>query len=136
MNNHEINIGGIVFKKIEDFWFSNLLFNGNEASFEIYQESFNENLVKESLSELNGKLLNINMIGLHLLIELSKVFWGHNNNAVFDFSGFVIDDTTDKRLIDFRMCYHCSGENNFSDLANWFIDVKDFRIVGCIRQQL
>ncbi len=136
MNNFKINIGGIVFNKFEDFWLSNFQFNGSETSFEIYKETFNEDLIHKILNELNGELLGVNKEGIYLLSILSEIFWGHGRNNVFQFSGFVIDNETDQRFIDFRMCYHCIGEDNFSDFANWFIDIKDLKIVGCIRQQL
>ncbi len=136
MSNIKKKIGKFIFRKFDEFWLSDFEFNQNETSFEIYQETFNEELIHKILTELNGELLNVNKEGVYLLSILSEIFWGHDRNNVFQFSGFVIDNEISQRFIDFRMCYHCTGEDNFSDFANWFIDIKDFKIVGCIRQQL
>jgi hypothetical protein len=136
MNNMEKKIGSFVFKKYEDFWLSNILFNNNENTFEIYQENLNETAINKILLELNKRVVKIDIDAISLLKMLSKVFWGHNRNNDFIFSGFIIDEATINLFADFRMCYHCSGVDNFSDYANWYIDIKDFRIIGCNRQQL
>jgi hypothetical protein len=136
MSNNEKTINGFLFKKYDEFWLSNLMFNQSESTFEIYAETLNESQLQKILSNFNTKISQIDVECRFLLEALSEVFWGHNQNKIFDFSGFVIDTTTDKLMIDFRMCYHCSGKDGFSDFANWLIDVKDFKIVGCSRQQL
>ena len=136
MNNLEKKIGNILFRKYDEFWISDIEFNSIESSIEIYKETLNEVLLKKILSELNGKVLELDFDGQQILFSLSKAFWGHSQNNIFKFSGIVIDNTSENLFIDFRMCYHCSGEDNFSDYANWYIDIKDFKIVGCSRFQL
>lgn len=136
MSNNEKIINEFLFKKYDEFWLSNLIFNQSETTFEIYSETLNESQLQKIVSNFNTKILQIDVECRVLLESLSEVYWRHNKNNLFDFSGFVIDSTTDKLMIDFRMCYHCSSKDGFSDFANWLIDVKDFMIVGCSRQQL
>jgi hypothetical protein len=136
MNNLKKKIGKYEFVKYEDFWFANIEFKTEESSFEIFSENLNDELILRILSELNNKILNLDKDGYKKLIDLSKSFWGHDRNNEFTFSGFIIDTTTENLIIDFRMCYHCKGDDNFSDFANWYVDIKDFNIVGCSRQQL
>jgi hypothetical protein len=136
MSNSEKIINNYTFKKYDGFWFSNLKFNNVESSIEIFKETLDEGLLNKIISELEYKIVQLDKEGCHLLSDLSESFWGHDKNKTFVFSGFVIDKITENMYIDFRLCYHCQGEDNFSDYANWFIDVKDFKILGCSRQQL
>jgi hypothetical protein len=131
----EITIRNTTFKKYEDFWLSNIYFDGTESSFEIFQESLNEKLISQIIERVEGGfLINLKATAIPLLKNLSEIFWGHGNNNLFSFSGFMIDSNFNQ--CDFRMCFHCHGQNNFYDYANWFIDIKDFRIIGCWRSQL
>ena len=132
----EKNINNQVFKKHEEFWLSNLHFDGIDTTFEIFKNEINEPLISSILIRLEDRLLDIKSSSILLLQSLSQFFWGHSNNLEFSFSGFVIDNQIDFQQCDFRMCFHCFGIENFSDYANWFVDIKDFKIVGCWRQQL
>lgn len=132
----EKKIKNFIFKKYDDFWQANIFFNSQQTTFEVYSEELNEEIILQIDTELDTKVLCIDKNAKYLLGELSTFFWLHNRNKVFTFSGFVIDEITSKLFLDFRMCYHCYGNDNFSDFANWYIDIKDFRIVGCSRQQL
>jgi hypothetical protein len=136
MNKTEKIINNYTFRKHDGFWLANLKFNHIESSIEIFKETLDEGLLNKIISELEGKVVKLDKEGCHLLNVLSESFWGHDKNNIFVFSGFMIDSITENMFIDFRLCYHCGGEDNFSDYANWFIDVKDFRIVGCSRKQL
>ncbi len=136
MNNSEKNIDKYIFRKYDEFWMANIEFKLIETTFEIFEETLNEDLVKRIISEIDNKILELDINGNHLLKSLSETFWGHSKNNVFTFSGFVIDTITQNLCIDFRLCYHCQGQDNFSDFANWYIDIKDFKIVGCSRQQI
>ena len=131
-NNDEKQIGGVIFKKYEEFWLSTILFNKEESTFEIYNEILNEDIIEKIISNLENKILCIHNDSESLLKVLSNVFWGHDRNNYFTFSGFVIDKTTINLSIDFRMSYHCSGEDNFSDYANWYIDIKDFKLLVAV----
>lgn len=134
--NMEREIEKIKFKKFEDFWMADLSFNKKETTFEIYDEVLNEGKIQKIILELENKVLILDKEGRCLLSKLSSIFWQHDKNSHFTFSGFVIDEMTKSTFLDFRMCYHCYGEDQFSDYANWFVDVKDFRIVGCRRQEI
>ena len=114
---------------------SDIYFNNSENTFEIHSESLNESLIEDILLNMSNQIEILDKDALPLLVHLSKVFWGNDHNSCFVFSGFLIDETTTRLDIDFRMSYHNSGDE-FSDYANWYIDVKDFRIMGCFRQQL
>lgn len=133
----EINIEGVNFKRYEDFWLANLVIEGNETTFEINDEFLDQNLVQKILQKIGDetikKVLDNSMV---LLRALSLSFWGKEDNSNFTFSGFVIDLQDNYFDCDFKLCFHCYGPGNFSDFANWFTVVKDFRIIGALRQQL
>jgi len=129
-------INNQIFKKYENFWLSNINFDRTETTFEIFNDEIDEPLILSILSTLESRVLKLKTSSIPLLKQLSQIFWEHDNNTEFLFSGFVIDTQIDFQQCDFRMCFHCSGLGNFSDYANWFINIKDLKIVGCWRQQL
>lgn len=133
----EKTINNTIFRYYEDFWLSEVNFNGAQSTFEIYKDEINEKLLIKILAKIEANLLlDMEKKATEILKMLSIMFWGNDRNTEFKFAGFIIDEYVDYVHSDFRMCFHCFGQDNFSDFANWVVDIKDFKIVGCSRMQL
>jgi hypothetical protein len=132
----EKTVNNYIFKHYDNFWLSNLIFDTTETTFEIYTNEFNVALTEKILYELNNKLPDIRVQAEILLKTLSPIFWGNNDYLYFEFTGFVINPEFELSNCDFLMCFHNYGKTNFSDYANWLVGIKDFKIIGCYRQQL
>jgi hypothetical protein len=127
----EKNIQNFIFKKYETLWMTDISFGEFNSTFEIYKESIDENLVNTILSSLTTRVISLVKEAPRLLKYLADNFFGQQTQFTFKFSGIVIGLNHNEVVTDFRICFRAFDKENFSGMENWFVDVKNFRIIGC-----
>jgi hypothetical protein len=128
-------INNIRFIKYENFWQAKLMFNSQEITFEVYQENLDDLKIQEILSKLDTQILELYHQSFPILTALSCAYWREIKACSFKFTGFSIGLHQTNLFTDFRLCFTLFGEDNFTDYANWMVDIKDNRITGCRREE-
>jgi hypothetical protein len=134
----ETVISGRTFKYYEDLWMCYPEHETSELTFEIYNESIDSDLVAKIFSMLDDKSIQLLYTeAISWLMNLSLSFWKRDMQPAFTLSGITIGLNGGNKQSDFSLCYHMSSKiDTFSDYANWLVDIRDFKIVACSREQV
>lgn len=134
----EVIIENRIFKRHQDVWMAPLTSEDPERTFEVYHENINTSLVKDILSKIDdGSIQHIYNDAVPCLKKLSSDFWKKDMSPEFILSGVTIGLNGGNSNSDFSLFYHMNSKiNAFSDYANWLVDVRDFKITECRREQL
>ncbi|BDD07766.1 hypothetical protein FUAX_01980 [Fulvitalea axinellae] len=140
MKSIEINIEGkeIVFKQNDEYWIANILFDSNEITFEVYHEKIDVIKIRSILAYVGTpKFFALKSEAEKMLELLGMSFWkNEHQKCLFEFNGFVIEPHESSEL-DFQLCYSLTlASSNYSDYANWVVDIWAQKIVGVRREQL
>jgi hypothetical protein len=132
----ELIVNNTRFVKYDECWIGDISILKYETTIEIYSEDIDIALVSEIIEKCNNTIPLLMSSSQEILSTVALHFWGEKGYDIFSFSGIVIGLNHNNTFIDFRLVFHNSGKNNHSDYANWMIDIKDFKIVGCRREPL
>ncbi len=134
INNKEYQFVG----SAEECWITNILTSIGEMRVEIYTNEIDaehlKNVIDFALQDNFAGILNR---GRSLLTSLSAEFWGPEiDDAEFLSPDISIGLYHDLKTVDFQINFQMrSAKDNFDDLANWKVDIKNKKIIGVRREE-